>query len=61
VKNPQILVIEEPLSALDYESQKRIFDNIKKLRTGKNLIWIFSDDRLSPEFDRVLTLGANTA
>lgn len=55
IKNPDVLIIEEPLSALNFESQKRIFTNVKKLRDGKNMIWIFSDKRFAEEFDQVLS------
>ncbi|MGI9316302.1 MAG: ATP-binding cassette domain-containing protein, partial [bacterium] len=59
-KNPPVLIIEEPLAALNFDTQQRIFDNVKKLRSGKNLIWIFSDERLSDQFDRVFNYGNNS-
>ena len=57
VKDSEVLVIEEPLSALNAETQQRIFANVKKLRSDRNLVWIFSDERMSDQFDRVLKLG----
>ena len=60
-KDPEILVVEEPLSALNFDTQKRILTNVKKLRADKNLVWIFSDERMSDNFDRVLALGERPA
>jgi len=56
IKEPDVLIINSALSALNAASLTRILDNILQYRRNKNLIWIMDDAQLSDRFDTVLTL-----
>ncbi|HEY2420355.1 MAG TPA: ABC transporter transmembrane domain-containing protein [Neobacillus sp.] len=38
IKNPEILILDDSLSAVDAKTEKRIIDNIRKVRTNKTTI-----------------------
>jgi len=56
LKDPDVLIINAALSALNSASLTRILDNIVQFRQNKNLIWIMDDAQLADRFDSVLTL-----
>lgn len=56
VKNSDILIINDTLSALNPVSLERILDNIIKFRQGKNLIWTLDNPILESKFDSVMTI-----
>jgi len=55
-KNPDILIINDTLSALNPGSQARILQNIIRFRKGKNLVWVLTNPDLESHFDTVLTI-----
>ena len=55
-KNPDILIINDALSALSPANQTRILKNIIKFREGKNLIWTLDNPDLESNFDTVLSI-----
>ncbi len=58
VKNPEIIMADEPTGALDSNTGKQVFDTLKKLSRDK-LVIIVSHDREYAEHyaDRIITLG----
>ena len=58
VKNPQIIMADEPTGALDSATGKQVFDTLKKLSSEK-LVIIVSHDREYAEFyaDRIIELS----
>ena len=58
IKNPDILIISDTLSALNPASLVRILDNIIAFRKGKNLIWTLDNPELEDRFDVVLSIEA---
>ncbi len=58
VKNPEIIMADEPTGALDSATGKQVFDTLKKLSTQK-LVIIVSHDREYAEFyaDRIIELA----
>ncbi len=56
VKNPDILVVDNALSALDRVSQQEIITRVTGLRAGRNLVWTFSEAEFAALFDRVLEI-----
>lgn len=38
IKNPEILILDDSLSAVDAKTEKRIIDNIRKVRNDKTTI-----------------------
>jgi ABC-type branched-subunit amino acid transport system ATPase component len=57
VKNPDILVVDNALTALDRESQQELMSRVCALREGKNLVWSFSEAEFASLFDRVLEIS----
>jgi ABC-type phosphate transport system ATPase subunit len=55
-KNPDILIINDTLSALNPTSLARILDNIIEFRKGKNLIWTLDNPDLENRFQTVLAI-----
>jgi len=59
VKNPDILILDEPTSAIDSETEKSIFDALPAMVNGKTVI--VASHRLSTikQADRILLLNEN--
>jgi len=55
-KNPDVLIVNDTLSALNPASQTRILENIINFRKGKNLIWTLDNPDLEGHFDTVLAI-----
>ena len=55
-KNPDILIINDTLSALNPTSLARILDSIIEFRKGKNLIWTLDNPDLESRFDTILAI-----
>ncbi len=55
-KNPDVLIVNNTLSALNPASQTRILENIISFRKGKNLIWTLDNPDLEDHFDTVLAI-----
>lgn len=56
IKNPDILIINDTLSALNPSSLERILGNIRKFRAGRNLIWTLDNPELESHFDKVISI-----
>lgn len=56
IKNPEILVVDNALTALDRESQLDLLRRVQALRRHRNLVWTVSDDSAVEHFDRLLIL-----
>jgi len=56
IKKPELLIVNEALSALDGEEQSHIRGAIMKLRQGEALIWIDREDQDVSEFDQVIVM-----
>ncbi len=57
LQNPEIILLDEATNALDFKTEKIIYDNIKKI--SKNKLIIIAAHRLSAliEFDEIIVLG----
>ena len=55
-KNPDILIINDALTALNPSSLARILNNIIAFREGKNLIWTLDNPELEDRFDTILEI-----
>ena len=54
--NPELLILDETTNSLDKETEKKILENIKKLKKDKTLIFISHDQGLLKNCDVVFTL-----
>ena len=58
VKNPQIIMADEPSGALDSNTGKAIFDTLKKLSTEKLVIVVSHDREFAEQYaDRIIELS----
>ncbi|MDU5508191.1 ABC transporter ATP-binding protein [Finegoldia magna] len=58
-KNPEIMIFDEPTSAMDYKTRKRFMDYILKIKYDKIIICVTHDDKLILNSDEVIELGCN--
>lgn len=56
-QNPSILILDEPTSNLDPESERAVFDALEKLRGSLTIIVISHSPILLKKADRILTLS----
>lgn len=56
LRDPPILILDEPLSAVDIKDRLQIFDNIRKWRKGKTTIIITHDFSQIKDNDRVVVI-----
>ncbi len=56
LKDPDVLIINGALSALNARDMQQILDNIIEYRANKNLIWVLDDIQLKDRFDTLLIL-----
>lgn len=58
VKNPQIIMADEPTGALDSNTGRQIFDTLKKLSTDKLVIVVSHDREFAEQYaDRIIELA----
>ena len=58
VKNPQIIMADEPTGALDSNTGKQVFDTLKKLSKSKLVIVVSHDREFAQEYgDRIIELA----
>ncbi|MCJ8346842.1 ATP-binding cassette domain-containing protein, partial [bacterium] len=55
---PQVLILDEALSALDPESESKVFNNLSNLMGGKTLIYIGSNRRNVNLSDKIFVLDS---
>ena len=56
MKNPDILVFNEPTSGLDPATEERVVTAVLKWAEGRTVVWALGRAELAREFDRVLVL-----
>ncbi|MCO4781705.1 MAG: peptidase domain-containing ABC transporter [Candidatus Cloacimonetes bacterium] len=54
--SPQVLILDEALSALDPESESKVFSNLNNIMKGKTLIYIGSNRKNIQTSDRIYVL-----
>ena len=58
IKNPEIIMADEPTGALDSETGKQVFDTLKKLSKTKLVIVVSHDRDFAEQYgDRVIELA----
>jgi ATP-binding cassette subfamily B protein len=57
MKNPDILVFNEPTSGLDPNTEIRVLRAVLKWAKGRTVLWTLSRAELAREFDRVLVFA----
>jgi ABC-type multidrug transport system fused ATPase/permease subunit len=57
MKNPDILVFNEPTSGLDPGTELRVLRSVLKWAKGRTVLWTLSRAELAREFDRVLVFA----
>ncbi|MFJ7589199.1 ABC transporter transmembrane domain-containing protein [Streptomyces sp. NPDC097617] len=60
VTDPEVLVLDEPTSAVDSHTEARIADGIAALRTGRTTVVLASSPLLLDRADRVVLIDAGT-
>ena len=50
----QILILDDPFSAVDQKTEQEIFDNLKKIAEGRTILLISHRLKLFPQMDKVL-------
>jgi len=58
LKKPDVLILNEPLSALDPASQDTLMENIISRLDGRGLVWVLNRPELARRFDNVVILDA---
>jgi ABC-type multidrug transport system fused ATPase/permease subunit len=56
VRNASIVILDEPSAALDHESERLVFDGLRRLLAGRTTFVIAHRASATREVDRVLTL-----
>jgi ABC-type multidrug transport system fused ATPase/permease subunit len=56
IKRPDLLVLNEPVSALDNATQLKLGQALRKLCEGRGLVWVLNRASLAKHFDRVLVM-----
>jgi len=57
IKNPDILVFNEPTSGLDPATEVRVLRSVLQWAKGRTVLWTLSRPELAREFDRVLVFA----
>jgi len=57
VKNPDVLVFNEPTSGLDPATETRVLTAVLRWAKGRTVLWALSRAELAREFDRVLVFA----
>jgi len=58
LKMPDVLILNDPLSAIDPPTQDILMENIMSRLNGRGLIWILNRPELARKFDNVIILDA---
>ena len=57
IKNPDVLVFNEPTSGLDPATETRVLMAVLNWAKGRTVLWALSRAELAREFDRVLVFA----
>lgn len=57
LRNPEMLILDEPSSALDKEAEKSIFQSTKKMSNGRTILIITHSTALAKMCDRIIDLS----
>ena len=56
IKQPQLLVVDQAVAALDHASQQRVLEGILASREGRGLVWVVQRPDIAERFDVVLVM-----
>ena len=56
IKMPDLLILNDPISALDPKAQEAIMGAVLKRRGDRGLIWVLSKPELATQFERILIM-----
>ena len=56
LKNPDLLIANDPLSAADIGTQRRVINNVLKAREGRGVLWLLHRANYAEHFERVLVM-----
>jgi len=56
LKNPDLLIVNEALSALDTASERKLIENIRQLMKSRGILWILGRVQLAELFDSVIVM-----
>ncbi len=60
LKHPDVLIVNEALSAIDPNSQEKLVRSVLEFQQGRGVIWVLERPELSYLFDRTLVLHGGT-
>jgi putative ABC transport system ATP-binding protein len=58
IKKPDVLVLNDPINALDPGMQERIIDNVLSKQKGRGLIWVLTRADLAKRFTNAIIMDA---
>ncbi len=56
LKAPDLLIVNESLSALDTASERRLIENIRKMMASRGILWILGRVQLAEQFDSIMVM-----
>jgi ABC-type bacteriocin/lantibiotic exporter with double-glycine peptidase domain len=56
IKNPEILILDEPISSLDYENSSKIIDHLTNIKKDKIIILTTHDNKFDHLFDEIINI-----
>ena len=56
IKNPEILILDEPISSLDYENSSKIIDHLTSIKKDKIIILTTHDNKFDHLFDEIINI-----
>ena len=57
IKDPEILILDEPISSLDYENSSRIIEHLNQIKKDKIIVLTTHDDKFDYLFDKIINLN----
>jgi len=56
IKDPEILILDEPISSLDYENSSKIIDHLTNIKKDKIIILTTHDNKFDHLFDEIINI-----
>ena len=56
IKDPEILILDEPISSLDYENSSKIIDHLTSIKKDKIIILTTHDNKFDHLFDEIINI-----